>query len=76
MEEVGVHEAKTNLSRLLRRVEAGEEIVIKRGHVVVAKLVPASASRQRRLGTEVGRFTVPDDFDGPLDDATLEAFES
>ena len=76
MEEVGVHEAKTNLSRLLRRVEAGEEITIKRGQVVVAKLVPADETRERRLGTEVGRFVVPDDFDAPLDDETLEAFES
>lgn len=76
MEEVGVHEAKTNLSRLLRRVEAGEEITIKRGQVVVAKLVPATTANTRRLGTERGRFQVPDDFDAPLDDEILEAFES
>ncbi|HEX2463469.1 MAG TPA: type II toxin-antitoxin system prevent-host-death family antitoxin, partial [Thermoanaerobaculia bacterium] len=39
MKEVSVHEAKTHLSRLLRRVENGEEIVISRGGKPVAKLV-------------------------------------
>ncbi len=41
MDEVTVHEAKTQLSRLLRRVEAGEEILIRRGSEPVARLVPA-----------------------------------
>ncbi len=40
METVTVHEAKTHLSRLIARVEAGEEIVIARGKTEVAKIVP------------------------------------
>lgn len=49
---VNVHEAKTTLSRLLARVEAGEEIVIARGSVPVAKLVPVAFERpkKRQLG--------------------------
>jgi prevent-host-death family protein len=75
MNEVGVHEAKTTLSKLLRRVAAGEEIVIRRGGQPVAKLVPIAASGQRRLGQDAGRFTVPDDFDEELPPEVLDAFE-
>lgn len=70
MADVGVHEAKTNLSLLLRRVEAGEEITIRRGSVAVARLVPVQPRERRRLGMDAGRFSVPDDFDAPLDEAT------
>jgi prevent-host-death family protein len=73
--EVGVHEAKTHLSRLLRRVSAGEEIVITSGGEPVARLVPVTAPTRRALGTDRGRFTVPDDFDAPLPDDLLEQFE-
>jgi prevent-host-death family protein len=73
--EVGVHEAKTKLSQLLRRVQAGEEVTILRGGTPVARLVPVKPAK-RQLGQDVGRFVVPDDFDAPLDDETLEAFES
>ncbi len=67
MTEVGVHEAKTRLSELLRRVEAGEEVVIRRRRTVVARLVPAEPIGKRQLGIDAGRFEVPDDFDAPLD---------
>lgn len=76
MTDVGVHEAKTRLSELLRRVEAGEEVTIRRGRVVVARLIPAKPSGKRRLGIDVGRLEVPEDFDAPLDEATLASFES
>lgn len=75
MAEVGIHEAKTNLSRLLRRVAAGEEIVIRRGREPVARLVPVDAPRPRRLGADRGVFTVPDDFDAPLPAEILAEFE-
>jgi prevent-host-death family protein len=75
MVEVGVHEAKTNLSQLLRRVQAGEEVTILRGGTPVARLVPVKSAK-RQLGQDVGRFIVPDDFDEPLDDETVESFES
>jgi prevent-host-death family protein len=71
---VGVHEAKTHLSRLLEDVAAGEEIVITRRGEVVASLVAAPRSA-RRLGMDRGRFAVPEDFDMPLPDGTLTSFE-
>jgi prevent-host-death family protein len=75
MSEVGVHEAKTHLSRLLRRVAAGEEIVILRSGTPIARLVPAAPVTDRALGVDAGRFVVPDDFDEPLPDEVLAAFE-
>jgi prevent-host-death family protein len=72
---VGVHEAKTHLSRLLEDVAAGEEIVITRRGEEVATLVPVRRSSARRFGMDRGRFVVPDDFDAPLPDELLDAFE-
>ncbi len=72
---VGVHEAKTQLSRLLERVCAGEEITITRRGAEVARLVPMPDARPRRIGVDVGRFEVPDDFDAPLAPELLAAFE-
>ena len=74
MTSVGVHQAKTNLSELLRRVEQGEDIVICRGAEPVARLVAVSPRPGRRLGLDEGRFVVPDDFDAPLPDDVLDAF--
>jgi prevent-host-death family protein len=62
--KVNVHEAKTELSRLLERVEAGERIVIARAGHPVAVLSPYKASvRRRRLGQFAGEATIHDDFD-------------
>ena len=72
---VGVHEAKTHLSRLLDDVAAGEEVVITRRGTVVARLVPVVPA-VRRLGMDRGRYVVPDDFDAPLPDAEIAAFEA
>jgi prevent-host-death family protein len=74
MTTVTVHEAKTHLSALLRRVDAGEEIVIARGREPVARLVPARPRHAPQFGTDRGRFTVPDDFDAPLPDEILDLF--
>jgi prevent-host-death family protein len=75
MVEVNVHEAKTHLSRLLRRVAAGEEILISRAGRPVARLVPVRDRKPRRLGLDRGLFEVPDDFDAPLPDLVLRDFE-
>ena len=72
---VGVHEAKTHLSRLLDLVAAGEQIAITRRGQEVARLVPPQRHGARQLGMDRGRFTVPDDFDAPLPDEILTAFE-
>jgi prevent-host-death family protein len=64
MAQVNVYEAKTNLSRLLDQVEAGEEVVIARAGRPVARLVPYRKSRApRRPGGWEGRVRIADDFD-------------
>ena len=76
MRIVNVHEAKTHLSRLLRRVAAGEEVVIARSCHPVARLVPVAPSAgERVLGSERGEFVVPDDFDAPLPGELLAEME-
>ncbi len=74
--EVNIHEAKTQLSRLLRRVSAGEEIVIPRGGRPVARLVPIDRPPSRQFGRDRGVFAVPEDFDAAMPDSVLDSFES
>jgi prevent-host-death family protein len=74
--EVNIHEAKSHLSSLLRRVAAGEEIVITRAGRPIARLVPVDAAPKQKFGIDRGVFSVPDDFDGPLPDDTRGCFES
>jgi prevent-host-death family protein len=66
--EVTVQEAKTHLSRLLRRVEAGESVVIKRGRhrVAVLTAAPPETSKRQIWGDLVG--VVTDDFDDEIED--------
>ena len=64
MRQVNVHEAKTELSRLLEQVEAGERVVIARAGQPVAVLVPYKAAvRRRRLGLFAGQAKLHADFD-------------
>ena len=76
MPMVGIHEAKTHLSRLLRRVAAGEEIIIAKGSKPVARLVPVAPRAKRILGRDRGLFEVPEDFDAPLSEDVLDGFET
>jgi prevent-host-death family protein len=69
--EVPIHDAKAHFLRLLRRVEAGEEIVITRGGKPIARLVPVVSSRAAAQGMDRGRVWIADDFDAP--DPELEA---
>jgi prevent-host-death family protein len=75
MVEVGVHEAKTTLSDLLRRVAEGEEVVITRSGEPVARLVPVQRRARRTFGADRGLFEVPEDFNDPLPDDVQRAFE-
>ena len=76
MRTVNLHAAKTHLSRLVDQAAAGEEIVIAKAGKPVAKLVPLDRPRARRvLGSLRGRLRVPDDFDAPLPEDVLRAFE-
>lgn len=72
--EVNIHEAKTHLSRLVDRVEAGEEILIARAGKPAARLVPlAPRPHTRELGVWRGRVVIHDDFD-ELPDELASAF--
>jgi prevent-host-death family protein len=64
MRQVNIHEAKTELSRLLEAVEAGDRIVIARAGEPVAVLIPyKTAVRRRRLGLFTGQAKIHSDFD-------------
>jgi prevent-host-death family protein len=76
MKAVNTHEAKTHLSRLLRRVAAGEEITIANRGVPVARLVPVPTEKLvRKLGVFGDTVKIADDFDAPLPDEILDLFE-
>ncbi|MFM9022351.1 MAG: type II toxin-antitoxin system Phd/YefM family antitoxin [Solirubrobacterales bacterium] len=60
---VKLHEAKTNFSRLVGLVEQGEEIIVQRGNVPVARLVPYETAVPRRAGSLKGQVVIGEDFD-------------
>jgi prevent-host-death family protein len=63
MEEVSIHEAKTHFSRLVRRAEAGDEIIVRRGQTPVAKIVAYRVpTAPRTPGRLKGRIAVADAF--------------
>lgn len=73
--QVNIHQTKTHLSKLLQRVAAGEEIIIAKAGVPVAKLVPIAQQRpKRKLGLYSGEIWIADDFDAPLPDDILAGF--
>ena len=75
MVTVNVHEAKTNLSRLLKRAEAGDEVVIARNGKPVARLVGYQRRGKRRFGSMRGQIVVDDSFFDPLPEEELAAWE-
>jgi prevent-host-death family protein len=73
--QVNIHEAKSQLSRLLEEAAAGEEIVIARAGKPIAKLVPITPDLSpRKLGTMRGKIWLADDFDAPLPPEALVGF--
>ena len=73
---VNVHRAKTELSRLLARVEAGEDVVIARRGEPVARLVACRTRSRRQPDVLKGKIVVPDTFFDPLPEEELTAWES
>lgn len=71
--QYNLYEAKTQLSRLVQRASAGEEILIARAGEPVARLVPLRSARPGP-GLWAGRITVTEDFDAPLPADILAAF--
>lgn len=73
---VNIHEAKTQLSRLIERVRLGEEVVIAKAGRPVARLVPESRrSKARQLGTGKGEIVIHDSFYDDLPGWLLDLFE-
>ena len=76
MNQFNVQEAKTQLSRLLGLVEAGEEVVIARYGKPIAKLVRVTPPAPQRVpGTWAGAITMADDFDDELPESWMESLE-
>lgn len=74
---VNIHEAKTHFSKLIERIQQGEEVVIAKAGVPVARLtsyVPAK-SRIKPPGSMRGEIWIAEDFDAPLPDDLVAAFE-
>ena len=77
MDPVNIHEAKTQLSKLIEAAERGEEVIIARAGKPVAKLMALENQKPaRKAGSMRGLFEVPDSFFEPLPENILNAFES
>lgn len=73
---INIHDAKTQLSKLLQRVMAGEEIIIAKAGKPVARLVPFTQKPMERVpGSAKGKIWIAPDFQAPLPDDILDAFE-
>jgi prevent-host-death family protein len=73
---VTIHQAKTNLSRLIRKASGGEEVIISRGSKPIARLVPiGDANGRRRPGTLKAKLQVGPEFFAPLPDEELAMWE-
>ncbi len=75
MPVVNVHQAKTQLSRLLAQVENGEEVIIARNGKPVARLVGVQKRGKRQPDIFKGKIVIPDSFFDPLPEEELKAWE-
>jgi prevent-host-death family protein len=74
--QFNIHEAKTNLSRIVERVERGEEIIISRAGTPVARMIPLVRRVNRtKRGSLRGKLVLPPDWDSPeVNDAIAKDF--
>ena len=73
---VNMHQAKTQLSKLVAKAASGEEVVIAKNGKPVARLVPVVASfKTRPMGVYAGKIRIDEDFDAPLPPEFMKAFE-
>lgn len=76
MRQINIHEAKTQLSRLVEEVAHGDEVVIAKAGKPIARLVGMERTNTpRRRGLLKGKISIADDFDAPLPPDVLDAFE-
>jgi prevent-host-death family protein len=66
MRQFNIQDAKTNFSKIMRQVEAGDAVLVARDGVVIARIVPEPKTARIKLGCDVGRGRISDDFDAPL----------
>jgi prevent-host-death family protein len=79
METVTTHKAKTELSKLLKRAEEGESILVARGNKPVAMIVPpphAAVHKGRGFGAWQGQVVIPDSFFYLMSDEELRSWEA
>ncbi len=73
---LNIHETKTHLSKIVDDVAKGHEVIIAKAGKPMARLSPLTPTvRPKKLGLLKGKLKVPDDFNAPLDDDALAAFE-
>ncbi|MEO6597316.1 MAG: type II toxin-antitoxin system prevent-host-death family antitoxin [Planctomycetota bacterium] len=75
MDSFNIHEAKTQFSRILAKVQAGEEVIIAKAGEPIARIVPIRSQRLRIPETEKGTLWVAEDFGAPLSPDLLDEFE-
>ena len=76
MRQIGIYEAKTHFSQLIQQVSQGDEFMILRGQVPVAKLIPLKGKpKRRKFGSAKGKINVPDSFFDPLPDSLMKHFQ-
>lgn len=69
MFQVNIHQAKTNLSKLIKKVVNGEEVIIAKDNIPLVKLVSiASHKAKRKIGSAEGNVIISETFDEPLED--------
>jgi len=74
MRRASVGEAKAHFSALIKRAEAGEEVLVTRSGTPVARIVPARSEKERSFADDTGLGFVADDFNDPLPPDVLERF--
>lgn len=75
MQTVNIHEAKSQLSRLIEAAVSGEEVVIAKAGTPVVRLVAVDTRPRLRFGLMKGRIRIGEDFNAPLPDDVLATFE-
>jgi prevent-host-death family protein len=72
--EVNIHEAKTHLSRLIEKVQHGEEVIIAKAGKPIAKLVKITPPAKRVLGSGIGTIQFTPGWDAPMTDEEVDEF--
>ncbi len=76
MKSFNIHDAKTNLSKLVEKAARGESFIIARAGKPLVKVVPIDApAKVRRIGSMEGQFKIPDDFDTRFRDEIETIFD-